>query len=71
MAVAASAVNTLPIDSSRPQEVRLLQEAIALLTRGNDVKFDAGATLEMVIQRDVPLDASRVPNTTRTVATSQ
>ena len=45
--------------------------AIALLTRGNDVKFDAGATLEMVIQRDVPLDASRVPNTTRTVATSQ
>jgi len=42
--------------------------AIALLTRGNDVKLDAGTTLEMVIQRDVPLDASRVPNTTRTTA---
>lgn len=34
--------------------------AIALLTRGNDVKLDAGTTLEMVIQRDVPLDASRL-----------
>jgi hypothetical protein len=42
--------------------------AIAILTRGNDVKLDAGTTLEMVIQRDVPLDASRVPNTTRTTA---
>jgi hypothetical protein len=39
--------------------------AIALLTRGNDVKLDAGTTLEIVIQRDVPLDASRVPATTR------
>jgi type IV secretion system protein VirB10 len=38
--------------------------AIALLTRGNDVKMDAGTTLEVVIQRDVPLDASRVPTTT-------
>jgi hypothetical protein len=38
--------------------------AIALLTRGNDVKMDAGTTLEMVIQRDVPLDASRVPKVT-------
>jgi len=38
--------------------------AIALLSRGNDVKLDAGTTLEMVIQRDVPLDASRVPTTT-------
>jgi len=35
--------------------------AIALLTRGNDVKLDAGTTLEMVIQREVPLDASRIP----------
>ena len=39
--------------------------AIAMLTRGNDVKLDAGTTLEIVIQRDVPLDASRVPTTTR------
>jgi hypothetical protein len=35
--------------------------AIALLTRGNDVKLDAGTTLEMVIQREIPLDASRIP----------
>lgn len=35
--------------------------ASALLTRGNDVRFDAGTTLEMVIQRDVPLDANRIP----------
>jgi hypothetical protein len=45
--------------------------AIALLTRGNDVKMDAGTTLEVVIQRDVPLDASRVPATTRSYPTSQ
>lgn len=42
--------------------------AIGMLTRGNDVKLDAGATIEMVIQRDIPLDASRVPNTTKTTA---
>ena len=42
--------------------------AIALLTRGNDVKMDAGTTLEMVIQRDIPVDGTRVPGTTRTVA---
>jgi hypothetical protein len=35
--------------------------AIALLSRGNDVKLDAGTTVEMVIQREVPLDASRIP----------
>ena len=35
--------------------------AIALLSRGNDVKIDAGTTLEMVIQREVPLDAKRIP----------
>ena len=34
--------------------------AIGLLTRGSDVRMDAGTTLEMVIQREVPLDASRV-----------
>jgi hypothetical protein len=45
--------------------------AIGLLTRGNDVKLDAGTTIEMVIQRDVPLDASRVPKTTSTTVTAQ
>ena len=35
--------------------------AVALLTRGNDVKLDAGTTVEMVIQRTVPLDPSRIP----------
>jgi hypothetical protein len=35
------------------------------------VKMDAGTTLEIVIQRDVPLDASRVPTTTRTYPPSQ
>lgn len=37
--------------------------AIAMLTRGNDVKLDAGTTLEMVIQREVPLDSNRIPST--------
>jgi hypothetical protein len=45
--------------------------AIAMLTRGNDVKLDAGTTLEIVIQRDVPLDASRVPTTTRAYSSPQ
>jgi hypothetical protein len=45
--------------------------AIALLTRGNDVKLDAGTTLEIIIQREVALDASRVPTTTRTTSTVQ
>jgi len=35
--------------------------AIAMLTRGNDVRMEAGTTLEMVIQRDVPLDNNRIP----------
>ena len=34
--------------------------AIALLTRNTDVRLDAGTTLEMVIQRPIPLDAARV-----------
>jgi predicted lipid-binding transport protein (Tim44 family) len=42
--------------------------AVAMLTRSNDVKLDVGASVEMVIQRDVPLDASRVPNVTNTAA---
>ena len=43
--------------------------AIALLTRGNDVKLDAGTSIEMVIQRDVPVDSDRVPKTTSTAST--
>ena len=35
--------------------------AIGLLSRGNDVRLEAGTTLEMVIQREVPLDPNRVP----------
>ncbi len=45
--------------------------AVAMLTRGNDVKLDAGATLEMLIQRDVPIDSTRVPNATRTAGVAQ
>ncbi len=45
--------------------------AIAMLTRGDDVKMDAGTTLELVVQRDVPLDASRVPNVTRAPGSDQ
>lgn len=37
--------------------------AIALLTRGNEVKLDPGTTVEMVIQREVPLDGARLPAT--------
>jgi len=43
--------------------------AIGLLTRGNDVKLDAGTSIEMVIQRDVSVEADRVPKTTSTVST--
>ncbi len=35
--------------------------AIGLFSRGNDVRLEAGTTLEMVIQREVPLDANRIP----------
>jgi len=45
--------------------------AIALLTRGNDIKMDAGTTLELVIQRDVTVDASRVPTMTRAYPLAQ
>lgn len=34
--------------------------AIALLTHNTDVHLDAGATLEMVVQRPISLDAARV-----------
>ena len=45
--------------------------AIAMLTRGDDVKMDAGTTLELEVQRDIPLDASRVPNVTRVLGSAQ
>jgi hypothetical protein len=35
--------------------------AIGLFSRGNDVRLEAGTTLEMVIQREVPLDSARIP----------
>jgi hypothetical protein len=44
--------------------------AIALLTASNDVKLDAGTTIEMVIQRDVPVDPDRVPKSTSTAFTA-
>ena len=34
--------------------------AIAALTRGNEVKMGPGTTLEVVLQRDVPVDGSRI-----------
>ena len=34
---------------------------IALFSRGSDVRLEPGETVEMVIQRAVPLDASRIP----------
>lgn len=34
--------------------------AIAMLSRGNDVRLEPGASLEMIIQREVPLDGSRI-----------
>jgi hypothetical protein len=38
----------------------VLGAAIALFGRGNDVRLESGTTVEMVIQREVPLDAARV-----------
>jgi type IV secretion system protein VirB10 len=35
--------------------------AIAMLSRGSDVRLEPGASLEMVIQREVPLDPKRLP----------
>ncbi len=34
--------------------------AMALLSRGADVRLEAGTTVQMVIQRDVPLDTTRI-----------
>jgi len=38
-----------------------LGAAIALLSRGNDVRLDAGTTVEMVIEREIALDTTRLP----------
>jgi len=38
-----------------------LGAAIALFSRGSDVRLEAGETVEMVIQRDISLDPSRLP----------
>jgi hypothetical protein len=35
--------------------------AIGMLSRGADVRLEPGTSVEMVIQRDVSLDASRIP----------
>lgn len=35
--------------------------AIAMMSRGSDVKMDVGTSIEMVIQRDVTVDANRIP----------
>ncbi|MFZ1919300.1 MAG: hypothetical protein WAU58_17135 [Terriglobales bacterium] len=35
--------------------------AIALLTRGSDVRLESGTSIEMEIQREVTVDASRIP----------
>ena len=34
--------------------------AWALLKRGSDVRLDVGTSIEMEIQRDVPLDSTRL-----------
>jgi hypothetical protein len=39
--------------------------AIGMLTRDKDVRMEAGTSLEMVIQRDVPVDGSRLPGRER------
>ncbi|MBV8051699.1 MAG: hypothetical protein JOZ80_10950 [Acidobacteriaceae bacterium] len=44
--------------------------AIGMLSRGNDVKLEAGTTIEMVIQRDVPVNPDAVPRVTSAEAAS-
>jgi hypothetical protein len=39
--------------------------AIALLSRGSDVRLDPGTTIEMVIQRPVPLNPARIESATK------
>ena len=39
-----------------------------MLTRGNEVKMGPGTTLEVVLQRDVPVDGSRIKSVATTTA---
>jgi type IV secretion system protein VirB10 len=39
--------------------------AIALLSRGSDVRLDPGTTIEMIIQRPVPLNSARIESATK------
>jgi type IV secretion system protein VirB10 len=39
--------------------------AIAMLSRGNEVKMGPGTTLEVVLQRDVPVDGARISSARR------
>jgi len=39
--------------------------AIAMLTRGTDVRLDAGTTVEMVIQRPIEIDGNRISAKTK------
>jgi hypothetical protein len=45
--------------------------AIAMLKRGNDVRLDPGTSIEMIIQRDVTLDASRVTSRREVIVRSE
>jgi hypothetical protein len=44
--------------------------AVALLARGSDVRLDSGTTVEMVIQRPIPLDPARITVRARDEAVS-
>jgi type IV secretion system protein VirB10 len=41
--------------------------ATAMLTRGDEVRLDAGSSVEMVLQRPLDLDANRIDSTNRYV----
>ena len=41
---------------------------IAMLLRGNEVKLQPGTTLEVVLQRDVPVDANRIDTSAAAVS---
>lgn len=45
--------------------------AIAMLTRGSDVRLEPGTSIEMTIQRDVTLDASRVTSRREVIVRSE
>ena len=45
--------------------------AIAMLSRGSDVRLETGTSIEMEIQRDVTVDASRIPTETSQAKAAQ